>query len=251
MRKFGTLVQSAFVLLSLAMTSSTLKSQAAFPGSLDVRRKALNAFFRDYWEDNLKNSPEFASSLGCRRHYKTSASYDQTFNATVPREREWMIRVTAIDPTGFTVQRKLSRDLLLRDLADYQQAAHFEEWERLIDQLGGVHTYASLTALQLTFASAKDYEDWIDRLHAIPLALELVTKRMSLGMKDHRVPQKYPIQKLGRTSALMAHQVAEDSLLALPVRRFLPYVSALEQTPHQGRDGRHYPHRSASRIFET
>ena len=38
------------------------------PASLEDRRKALNDLFHDYWEDQLKHDPEFASSLGDKRY---------------------------------------------------------------------------------------------------------------------------------------------------------------------------------------
>ena len=41
---------------------------AAAPQSLEDRRKALNRLFDEYWQDNLRHSPEFASSLGDKRY---------------------------------------------------------------------------------------------------------------------------------------------------------------------------------------
>jgi hypothetical protein len=36
--------------------------------SLEDRRKALNDLFHEYWEDQLRHDPEFASSLGDKRY---------------------------------------------------------------------------------------------------------------------------------------------------------------------------------------
>ena len=48
------------------------------------------------------------------------------------------MRLAAIDPTGLTDQEKTSRDLLLRDLAEDQEAAEFKEWEMPVNQMGGI-----------------------------------------------------------------------------------------------------------------
>jgi uncharacterized protein (DUF885 family) len=98
-------------------------------------------------------------------------------------------------PTGFTDQEKISRDLLLREFAEDQEAAEFKEWEMPVNQMGGIHTdYPQLVA-QLSFTTVKDYDDWIARLHAIPAAFDQVTTNMSIGMDDHRVPPKYLLEK--------------------------------------------------------
>ena len=230
MGKLGYPIQKAVVLLLLAMAASVLRSQATSTDTLEVRRNALNAVFHDYWEENLKNSPEFASTLGDKRYNDKISDFSvKAFNENLARERKLMMRLAAIDPAGFTVQEKLSRDLLLRDFAEDQEAAQFKEWEMPIDQMGGIYTFFPLIVPQLSFASTKDYEDWIARLHAMPTAFDQVIANMSLGMLDHRVPPKYLLQKALEQLKPMANQAAEDSPLALPVKKFPPSISAVEQ----------------------
>jgi len=43
------------------------------------------------------------------------------------QELNYLLRLAAIDPAGLTDQEKISRDLLLRQLAKTQEAAHFKE----------------------------------------------------------------------------------------------------------------------------
>ena len=50
------------------------------------------------------------------------------------------MRLAAIDPTGFTDQEKISRDLLMRHFADDQEAAEFKEWEMPVNQMGGIYS---------------------------------------------------------------------------------------------------------------
>ncbi len=51
-----------------ALRAQALSAGDAAPQSLEDRRKALNELFHDYWEDDLKHNPEFASTIGDKRY---------------------------------------------------------------------------------------------------------------------------------------------------------------------------------------
>ncbi|MFP5204155.1 MAG: DUF885 domain-containing protein, partial [Acidobacteriota bacterium] len=89
-------------------------------------------------------------------------------------------------------------------------------------------TYPELVA-ELTFATAKDYDDWIARLHAIPRAFEQVTHNMEIGMEDNRVPPRFLLEKALAQVSELAHQKPEDSPLALPLKKFPAAIPAAQQ----------------------
>jgi uncharacterized protein (DUF885 family) len=213
-----------------ALRPQSLSAAPAPAASIEANRKALNQIFNDYWEDNLKHSPEFASSLGDKRYNDQISDYSvKAYNDGLEREQGFMMRLAAIDPKGFTDQEKISRELLLRDITDDQEAAEFKEWEMPVSQLGGIQTtYPDLVA-QLSFTTVKDYDDWIARLHAIPKAFDQVTTNMSIGMDDHRVPPKYLLVKTLDQTKQLANQKPEESPLALPLKSFPANISATEQ----------------------
>ena len=124
------------------------------------------------------------------------------------------MKLAAIDPTGFTDQEKISRDLLLRQFADDAEAAGFKEWEMPLDQMNGIHTTYPQLVAQLSFATVKDYDDWIARLHALPKAFEQVTTNMSIGIEDGRVPPRYLLEKALDQVKELANEKPEDSPLA-------------------------------------
>lgn len=204
---------------------------AAAPTALPDRQKALSDLFHDYWEEFLKLNPEFASSIGDKRYNdKISDNSVAAINDWLARERDYMTRLAAIDPTGFTPQEKISQDLLMRDLEQDEEAAQFKEWEMPVNQMDGIYaTYPQLVA-QLSFTTVKDYDDWIARLHAMPRAFAQVTTNMSIGMEDHRVPPKYLLEKTLAQVNQLANQKPEDSPLALPLKKFPSSIPAAEQT---------------------
>ena len=137
-----------------ALPAQTAPAQAV---SVEANRKALNALFEDYWQDQLKHSPEFASSLGDKRYNDQISDYSvKAVNDALAREEKFLMQLVAIDTTGLTGEEKTSRDLLLRQFADDQEAAEFKEWEMPIDQMGGIYTTYPALAAQLSFTTVKD-----------------------------------------------------------------------------------------------
>jgi uncharacterized protein (DUF885 family) len=203
---------------------------AAAPQSLEDRRKALNQVFADFWEDNLRHSPEFASSLGDKRYNDQISDYSvRAYNDSLERGQGFLMRLAAIDATGFTAQETISRDLLLRQFTEDEEAQEFKEWEMPVNQMGGIHTTYPELATQLSFTTVKDYDDWIARLHAIPKAFAQVTDNMETGVEDHRVPPKYLLEKVVDQVKELATQKPEDSPLAAPLKKFPGSIPAPEQ----------------------
>ena len=205
-------------------------AQPAAPASLEDRRKALNDLFHDYWEDFLKHDPEFASSIGDMRYNDQIGDYSvEAVNDELAREQNLLMRLASIDPTGFTDQEKVSQDLLMRRFEMDQEGAEFKEWEMPVNQMDGIYSdYPQLEA-ELSFATVKDYDDWIARLHALPNAFAQVTENMSIGVEDHRVPPKDVLEKALDQVKQLANQKPEDSPLALPLKKFPASISAAEQ----------------------
>jgi uncharacterized protein (DUF885 family) len=227
-------VAAAFMLLVLAPVLGAQKlpvAAASAPASLEDRRKALDALFKDYWEDVLKHDPEFASSLGDKRYNdKLTDRSLQAVNNDLERGQDVLMRLAAIDPTGLTEQETASRELLLRKLTDDQEAAAFKEWEMPVNQVEGVYDDFPQLASQLSFTTVKDYDDWIARLHLIPNAFEQITANMAIGLDDKRVPPKYLLEKALEQIQTLAQQEPEDSPLAAPLKKFPASISAADQT---------------------
>ncbi len=221
----------AGLLFAPMFVSAQLASSANAPTTPEERTKALHALFHDYWEENLKRQPEFASTIGDKRYNDQVSDYSvKAINDWLAAEQDFLMKLVSIDPTGLSDQDKVSQQLLVRRLTDDQEAAEFRAWEMPVNQMGGIYaTYPQLVA-QLSFTTTKDYDDWIARLHAIPKAFDQVTANMSIGIDDKRVPPKYLLEKTLEQVKQLAAQKPEDSPLALPLKKFPASISAAEQT---------------------
>jgi uncharacterized protein (DUF885 family) len=214
--------------MPIALCAQGSASPAA--AQVEANRKELNTIFKDYWEDRLKHEPEFASTLGDKRYNDQISDYSvKAYNAGLEREQTLMMRLGGVDVGGLTDQEKISRELLLREFAEDQEAADFKEWEMPVNQMGGIHTEYPQLVASLSFTTVKDYDDWIARLHLLPAAFDQVTQNMSLGMDDHRVPPKFLLEKALAQVKGMAAQKPEDSPLALPLKKFPASIKPAEQ----------------------
>ena len=219
-------------MLAAALASPTLPPQqpAATSSPVSQREKALNAVFSDYWQQQLKDSPEFASTLGDKRYDDQLSDYSVAgYNAQLARDRAFLNRLGEIDTTGLPEQEQLSKDLLVRKLVDEQEEARFKPWEMPVSQFGGLHLDLPELVPQLSFDSADDYEHYIARLGKIPTAFAQITDNMMTGMDDNRVPPKYLLEKVAVQVNTLAQQKPEDSPFALPLKKFPASISAADQ----------------------
>jgi uncharacterized protein (DUF885 family) len=209
------------------------QSTAAAPtvaAATAAQSKALSQLFKQIWEDRLKHSPEFASSIGDKRYNDQLTDYStQAVNAALARGRNYIQELSEIDTTGLTDQEKLSADLMLRQLIEEQEAAKFKEWEMPVNQFYGFHTDLPQLPSRLQFDSVKDYDDYITRLKKIPNAFSQIMTNMQLGADEGRVQVQYLMEKVLVQTQTLANQKPEESPFAQPLKKFPATVSAAEQ----------------------
>jgi uncharacterized protein (DUF885 family) len=222
-------------LLSLALTgfflaSASLRLHAQGTQSAAERSKALQTLFAEIWQDRLQHNPEFASSIGDKRWNDQLADYSvAAYNENLERERDYLIRLAAIDTTGLSEQEKLSKELMVRGLAQDQEAALFKSWEMPVNQFSGLHSELPRLVSQLSFETVKDYDDYIARLKKVPAAFQQITDNMMTGVEDRRVPPKYLLEKVLTQVNTIAQMKPEDTPFARPLQKFPAGISSGDQ----------------------
>src|ERR1700733_13535872 len=230
LRRLGSLV--VIGCLSLGTLGGHPQKGASAPAAASVtaRSKALSALLTDIWQERLKHSPEFASSIGDKRYNDQLTDYSaKEVNASLERGRGYIQRLSEIDTTGLPEQERLSADLMLRSLIEAQEGAKFKEWEMPVNQFYGVHTDLAQLPGRLQFDSVKDYDDYIARLKKIPALFSQVMTNMQLGVDEGRTPPQYLMEKVLVQTQTLANQKPEESPFALPLKTFPKSVSAAEQ----------------------
>ena len=230
--RFGLVCGLACLAVAFPIRAQTPLPPAAPAATASVadRSQALSKLFDDIWQDLLKHSPEFASSLGDKRYDDQLADYSvKEVNAKLERGREYIERLSAIDTTGLSDQEKLSAELMLRTLIDQQEGAKFKEWEMPVDQFNGFHTSLAQLPARLQFDTVKDYDDYISRLKKVPTAFSQIMTNMQLGVDEKRVPPAYLMEKVVVQAQTLANQKAADSPFTEPLKRFPASISAADR----------------------
>ena len=224
------LLRTSLVIFSFAVALAVPLFAHAAGQSLEARRAELTRLLADEWEYTLRTQPELATQVGDNRYNDRLSNFsDKAIADDLEHTRQALARFEAIDITGFPEQEKLNQALMVRSLREALDAAQFKDWEMPATQFGGIHLgYASL-AFDSPFRNVKDYEDYLSRLRQIPRVLEQAMGHMRDGLRDHRVPPKYLLEKVSG----QAQQIADDSLdkspFTEPLRKFPDSISDAER----------------------
>ncbi|MGB6973540.1 MAG: DUF885 domain-containing protein [Terracidiphilus sp.] len=227
MKKLLFLSLSAILLMPMVAPP---RAVADPPATLAQRQADLNDLFAQYWDAYLQRYPEFASTIGDKRFNDKLYDFSvEAINQWQAQEQNFLMRLAAIDSTGFTDEEMTSRELLMRQFTQDMEAADYKEWEMPVNQMDGIYSRYPQLVGELTFKTVKDYDDWIARLRAMPNAFDQVTTNITLGMQDHRVPPKFLLEKTLVQVNMLANQKAEESPLAAPLKHLPASISAADQ----------------------
>ncbi|MES2319513.1 MAG: DUF885 family protein [Pseudomonadota bacterium] len=225
--KTATRVGATALMLSLVMGLA----HAADTGTdVAARREALKTLLAAQWEYNLKNSPEFASIIGDKRYNDRLSDFSQAaIDADNKQSAAFLKQFEAIDTTGFPVQERLNQELMVRNLKLSVEGARFKDWEMPVLQNSGIHIDAPQLVAMLSFATVKDYEDYIARLKQLPRLFSETTIQMQKGMQDRLMPPQFLIPQIVKQTTTIASQQAKDSPFAEPIKKFPADFSAADK----------------------
>jgi uncharacterized protein (DUF885 family) len=213
-----------------ASAAPTAAPPAASGPSLDDRRHQLTALLDEQWQYALRTSPEFASILGDRRYNDHWSDLSPAaIAADLAQARQFLTRFSAIDTTGFPDQEALNQQLMVRQLKERLDDAKFEGWLMPIDQFGGLHIQVAALVPLLPFATVKDYDDYLARLHKLPAAFEQVTVLMKDGVAKHLIPPRILLEQCVGQAEALARGAPADSPFAGPLKKFPAEVARADQ----------------------
>ena len=230
LRIFASLTLVAGSALAQGTGYSQPKEAAGASPSVEARVKALHALLDEQWEYVLRTSPEFASILGDKRYNDKISDFSQAaIDRDLAQNRVFLAKFEAVNTTGFPVQERLNRDLMVRNLRETLDAAKFREWEMPVSQMNGIHIDAPQLVTSLSFETVKDYDDYIARLKQMPRAFREVTVQMRKGMGESLMPPRILLVQVAKQANDLATQKPEDSPFAVPTTKFPKEFPAADQ----------------------
>jgi uncharacterized protein (DUF885 family) len=214
-----------YTLIALLVSCSFIATGHA-ADSVESRLAAQNALFEEYYQAELKTHPERATAVGDYRYNDQLDDYSPAaFERQHASDANTIERLKAISNAGFSEQDNLSREVLLRALAQRMTNFKFKEYEMPVNQMDGPETHLADMPLAMPFDSVKHYEDYIARLHQIPRALTQSEAVLRAGMADKLMPVKFLIERVPAQSDGI---IAANPFL-LPLKKFPASFSAEDQ----------------------
>ncbi len=202
-----------YLLLALGVGSSVPGPDA----SVADRVAAQNALFEEYYQAALKNSPLQATWIG---DYRYNAQLDDVSLAGIARQHAaddaFLARIRAIPTAGMAESDLLSHELLERQLSRADIGYELKNYEMPINQQGGIQTALADLPLSVPFDSVRHYEDYVERLHQIPRALQQTTEVLRAGERDGLMPPKVVVDQLpGQCEGIIS-----SNPFLLPLKKF-------------------------------
>ena len=189
--------------------------------SVKARVAALNKLLAEHWQYTLRTSPEFASILGDKRYNdQLSDASPEAVERDLAQQRRFLDQFQAIETIGMGEQDRLDRDLMVRNLREALEGAKFKEWEMPVTQFGGVHIDLPQLVTGLSFATVKDYDDYIARLKQMPRLFDQITVQMRRGMADGLMPPAILLTQVATQAGAIASQKPEETPFAVPLAQF-------------------------------
>jgi uncharacterized protein (DUF885 family) len=217
------------LLFSLLLGPAHAQSGGAGP-DLEGRRAALNSLIKEQWEYTMRNSPEWASLLGDKRYNDKWSDLSQaSIDADIQVTDDFLKRFEALDTSGFPLQEQLNRELMVRQLRQNVEGARFKDWEMPLAQNSGIHIDTPMLVASLPFDTVKDYEDYIQRLHALPKLFDETRAQMEKGVKDQLMPPRFLIPMIVKQCEDVAAMKPAKSPFAEPLKKFPKQFSAADK----------------------
>jgi uncharacterized protein (DUF885 family) len=215
----------------LAFLNRPIRGQAGNrTASIDRRTKALNDLIAAEWEFERRDDPEGASADGDYRYNDklndlSIAHARQSRNALA----DYLKRLKDIDVTGLPGPDQLNKTLLAAHLSQEIEEFDLKIYEMPIDQLNGTHLWYPRLFNYMPFDSVKHYDDYLSRLHQIPLAIDQLIATLRQGERDHLMPPKYLIEQVVTQCENIARPSSDASPFATPVQKFPAGISDSDQ----------------------
>ncbi len=165
--------------------------------SIESRIATQNLLFEEYYQANLEADPERATAYGDYRY--NDQLDDVSVDASIRLQRsdeKFLARLKTISAVGFPEQDKLSHEVLVRTLEQHSADFSFREYEMPVSQMNGPHVYLADLPLAVPFENARQYQDYIARLHQIPRVFNQTMDVLRVGMRDHLMPVRFLLEKI-------------------------------------------------------
>jgi uncharacterized protein (DUF885 family) len=176
----------------------------------------LHRLFDVSWDYTMHDAPEFATNVGYPG--QNDRWTDLSFEAIAQRKELAKLQleiVGKIERAKVSAADRISYDLFRRDAEMSVEGSQFPFELAPINQLGGVQQGVPQVISQMTFKSAKDYEDLIARLKAVPALVDQNIALLQKGLEEKFTPPRITLRDVPQQVLnLLVKEPLESPMLA-------------------------------------
>ena len=191
---------------------------------------ALDAIIAEVWESRLREDPLLATAVGDRRFDDRLPSMAWI---DVDRRNSYNLailqRLMAVDRAGLSPADRINRDMLDRELRDAIADHRFGGWRMPWNADSGFHTALAQMPSQVPLATARDYDNYVARLRAMPEYMRQQIHLLRDGLTSGFVLPRAVLE--GFDGTIRAHVVDDPaaSVFYAPFPRIPAGVSAKDR----------------------
>ncbi|MGX4641011.1 DUF885 domain-containing protein [Massilia sp. SYSU DXS3249] len=184
-----------------------------------VPSQAAALFERD-WQWQLQTDPEYATTLGDRRHNaRLSDVSPAAGRAARLRAKSMLAEARAVDREALEPQERLSLDLFIFDKERELALLAFHPFDpQPLTAWDGLHVRLPRLVAQMPFATEEDYRNYIARLQALPAHVDGLIETMREGMRTGWTAPKASVRTVPELLRALRKGLPEGPLAA-PLRR--------------------------------
>jgi uncharacterized protein (DUF885 family) len=196
---------------------------------LTARAQAPSNFFKDTFEQMLRDDPEFATSAG--RHEYDDRWTDWSKAGRDNRYRFLQQKLSALETAdvGDSAQNLLTKRIVRYDFQTRIEAWQFDIHLLRVGQLFGFHNNVYDVIDQMPANNVHDYENILARLRTVPGYVDqnigILDEAIASGIMQPRVVAEAVIGQIDEQS----HQTSEQTQLLKAFRAFPAAIPAAEQ----------------------
>jgi uncharacterized protein (DUF885 family) len=232
---------ACFLLCALILLSPTLRATPA--DDFMARGKELLAnkekmsdadrlhrLFDFSWEYTMKESPEFATSVG---YPGQNDRWSDISLAAISRRKETskldLELIMAIDRAKLPESDVISYDLYRRNAEFSVESDQFPFELLQITQMKGVQQDVAQVISSTTFKTTKDYEDLVARLNGVPVLIEQTIAHLQKGLDLKFTPPQITMRDVPQQVLNLIVKDPTDSSMLEPFKEMSSTVPAADQ----------------------
>jgi prolyl oligopeptidase len=223
------------VLMANLVAANPLSAQNAMSNSAPSAQSSspeLSRFFADYFEQRLRDSPEFATNVG---HHEYDDRWSDLSSAGRDHHHAHLEQALATADkfsggmNSYSEQDQLSLKLLRYDLHTELDALDLQTYLLRVGQMTGFHNSVYLVVDRMPVFTVKDCENIVARIHAVPAYvdqnIEIMNEAIARGWTQPKIVSDLVIEQL----TAQAGQDASTTPLLFFLKKMPPNIPEPER----------------------